>query len=429
MPRHCDDWIESFLAFTEHSEAPRIYRKWAAISAISAALKRKCVLNWHTKIYPNMFIALVGPPGGGKGTAIGPALDLLNEAGIQLVAQSITREALIKRLSESTESFLNEEGAYESHCSLTVFSSELAVFLGNNRPEFLSALCDIYDSLKDFKYETISRKEESIKGVYLNLLGGITPSLVKLCIPSNAIGNGLNSRILFVFAGGKGKRIALPFNSPNTDLTRHHLAMDLETIHVELRGKFRVDESFIKLYVPWYEITDKEFVTINQLEGYGERRATHLLKLCMILSASRDDTMIITGETFTRALEYLHELEEQMVKTFVGYGSNEMADVLPKVMRRISLTGTIEFSVLYKDFISDLSFLQMNQMLEALDSIGFCKVNYEGTKRIIRYVESYEDVSPAPVPPSSDTHPLPSQLPSETVQPCPPLPASGNKES
>jgi len=170
--RKLDDWIDSFMEFTKESEPPDSFRLWTAISVIAAALQRKVKISWgHITWYPNMYIILVGPSASRKGTAMGPGYDLLMDLGVTLAAQATSRQALISRMKNSTQSELNEEGKMEFHSSLTIFSKEFTVFLGYHNRELMSDLCDWYDCERRWKYETISRQTEEIIGVWVNIIG------------------------------------------------------------------------------------------------------------------------------------------------------------------------------------------------------------------------------------------------------------------
>ena len=62
--RNIPDWIEGYLAYTEDSEPPQLFKEWCAVSVIAAALQRKCKLEWGTTVfYPNLYIVLTAPAG------------------------------------------------------------------------------------------------------------------------------------------------------------------------------------------------------------------------------------------------------------------------------------------------------------------------------------------------------------------------------
>lgn len=96
-------WIREFLSYTEGIPSPYIYRKWAAITALSGALERRAYL-WTTKrlLFPNLFVLLVGPPGVGKSAAIEEVQDLWGKAGRFNVAPgSMTGKGVVDQLNPS----------------------------------------------------------------------------------------------------------------------------------------------------------------------------------------------------------------------------------------------------------------------------------------------------------------------------------------
>src|ERR1700757_4543912 len=69
--RKCQSWIESFLQHTESLESPRIFRKWAAISALAAVAEQKVyVVSGGERLHPNIFCGLIAHPGVGKTRSI-----------------------------------------------------------------------------------------------------------------------------------------------------------------------------------------------------------------------------------------------------------------------------------------------------------------------------------------------------------------------
>ena len=148
MPRKLNDWLESYLLYTENSEPPKLFHVWTGISTIAAALQRKCTLNWgRLRFFPNMYIVLVGPPGKvRKGTAMSFGRNLLSRLGIKMAAESTTREALVREIMNSQETLMNDEtGAISFHSSLTVYAPELVVFLGYNQQQLMMDLTDWFD--------------------------------------------------------------------------------------------------------------------------------------------------------------------------------------------------------------------------------------------------------------------------------------------
>lgn len=385
VKRILPDWIEGFLEYTEETEPPKNFKRWVGISAVAACMKRKCWLDWDivTTLYPNMYIVLVAPSGKGrKSTAMKPGLKLLREVGIEPVAESITREALIRKFkdAEFTELIDPATGAMRAHSSLTVFASELAVFLGcgYNNPQFISTLTDWFDSNDVWKYETKHQGKDEINGIWLNLIGATTPSLLQTTLPPDAIGGGLTSRMIFVYEPRKEKTI--PFSPVTKQLLalEQQLISDLEQIKAMV-GNFKIDGEFIDRYFPWYAASeDNPPFEDHNFDGYMERRATHIRKLAMIVSASRSNEMVIRAKDFDRALEIMRITEQKMPNTFSHYGARKDAGLMRTVLLTIaqaSQNGLMcKRSALIRKFGRDLNLMDLDHILDGLKKAKYIRM-------------------------------------------------------
>ena len=390
MPRELHDWIKSYELFTDNTEPPDLYRTWAAVSCIAAVLQRKCYLPWGSlTFYPNFYIILVGPPAARKGTAMGPAQDLLYDLDIKMASEAITREALIRELKDANDNIVDPKtGAISYHSSLTVFSPELTVFLGYNNPQLLSDLTDWFDCRKRWVYRTKTQGTDEIFGVFINIFGATTPDLIRATMPLDAIGGGLTSRMIFVYEENKAKIVPAPFYSASELALQTKLKSDLERIHL-LRGEFRPTEDFIAFWIEWYTnqgnnppISDKRFM------GYLERRPMHLIKLSMIINASRTDSMILDQPDLEHALNLLEITEIKMPRTFAGVGANSTSGVLAQVMAEIGNSKTISFSQLLNIFHQDADKKTLEAIIDTLESMKYAKRSYKSTGEItITYLQ------------------------------------------
>lgn len=331
------DWIKGYMKYTENSEPPRLFREWCAVSVIAAALQRKCWLEWGTvMMYPNLYVVLTAPAGKArKGTAMKPAQKFLNFLGIPMSAEAVTREALIQ-LIRTSETQIPEIGGV--HSSLTVFSPELTVFLGYSNLQLLSDLTDWFDCADSWTYHTKNSGTDPIKGVWLNLLGATTPDLIRSALPQDAIGGGLTSRIIFVYEEKKEKTVPFPFLSQEDKILHTRLQATLELIY-QMKGPFRVSKDFLEKWGDWYLKNDGKSpfgpVPCRVLDGYIERRPTQLLKLSMIMSASRGRDMIITAGDFEAALSLLKRTEVKMPQALGGVGAGQFSDLTYRVIEKL----------------------------------------------------------------------------------------------
>ncbi len=374
--RLTDNWLDSYLIYRDNSEPPILFNKWSGVSTIAACLQRKCYTDWETRIYPNLYIVIIGPSGlCRKGTAMSPCLAFLRGLGIQLSAEKITTEALIQSLAEATESITDlNTGIIKFHSSLTIFSKELSVFLGDTNSRMIDCLTDWFDCDDPWKYQTKNCGTNEIDAVWVNLIGATTPGMMRKLIPVEAIEGGLASRIIFVFGDRPAKIV--PYGTPSMEELElgTKLQRDLELIHM-LSGEFIPTDEYRETYMDFYLQHHKEkiFDDIN-LQPYLTRRPTHLRKLSMIMSASRGDDQRLTIDDFSRAYTLLTETEELMPNVFMGYGRSELAALMPQVMGVIaSKQDGMTLKELYAVFYRDTSQVELRDILTALCGIG--KIN------------------------------------------------------
>lgn len=391
--RKTSDWISSYLKYTERSEPPTSYKEWVAISVIASVLQRKCFLNWGELVfYPNMYVVLVGPSGKcRKGTAMGVGASILREIGIKMTAEAITREALIRDLSKSADTISDPNtGKTVLHSSLTIFSQELTVFLGYNNSQLLSDLTDWYDCRERWTYRTKNMGEDDIIGVWVNLIGATTPELIQSTLPRDAIGGGLSSRIIFVYEDKKSKSVPTPFLTKEDMELREDLLHDLEQISM-ISGPFEVTDQFVTRWIDWYMAHEKTpRFTDQRFAGYVERRPNHIMKLCIILSASERNDRVVTKEILDRAIDLLERTERKMQNVFSGYGQSSSADVMNRVMVLIGREGEITREEIMNQLYYDLEDSKhLDRILQSLEAMNYCRVIIadKGVVRV-KYVKS-----------------------------------------
>jgi hypothetical protein len=380
--RELPDWIDAWMEYTDNTEPPRLFRFWTAISVIASALQRKCHVKWGSSLvfYPNLYIVLVGPSGCRKGTAMGPGLDIIEDTGkIKLAAQATSLQALIRRLKETNYQDPDlETGTMQFHSSMTIFSKEFTVFLGFHNKELMSALCDWYDCDRRWKYDTISRKEEEILGVWVNLFGATTPSLIRSSMPLDAIGGGLTSRIIYIYEENIGKMVLFPMETEGERNLRELLLHDLNKITM-MSGRFRFTENFMDVWARWRNetINNPPFYD-NRFEGYISRRPNHVMKLSMIMASSRADggQMILTGDDITRAISVIEEAELKMQNVFGGVGKSDISELLFSSMAFLKSSKTSEVPVwqLAQRFKNDMDKITLDRVLATMEVMNIAKV-------------------------------------------------------
>lgn len=386
--RKLDDWLKGFLLWKDRSEAPLLYRTWTGLSVIAAALQRKCYTVIEGKVFPNMFVALIGPSGIRKGTAMSPGLSLLNAVGIKLSSNAVTRQALIRALRKSGDSGVPIIGGKLAiHSSLTVFSKEFTVFMGYKDLDFVAALCDLYDCDDRWEYGTKNEElSDTITNVWLNMIGATTPDSFISSIPEDAIGGGLTSRIILVYADKEEAIIPDPWNVPAEFQLEKDLITDLTEISGMI-GEFEKSEDFLNhRYLDWYEEARKKPPFDDaKFKGYNRRRAIHLIKVCMIVNASRSDDMVLDEQDFDKALEILTATERDMPKVYYGFGRSDFSGVLANVLTMLATHGEMRFGDLLDAFKFDCDISELERLLSGLSKSGHIKITHVEDGSIVKY--------------------------------------------
>ncbi len=380
--RLCHDWLDTYMSYTSNSEPPTLFRTWVGISVIAAALQRKCRLNWGMlTFYPNLYILLIGPSGTRKGTAMYPGQDLLRSIDIPMAADATTLQALIRRLKENNSStFDPETGITELHSSMTIFSKEFTVFLGYKNDELIAALCDFYDCDNKWKYDTKGAGTDEINGLWVNLLGATTPDLVASSMPTDAIGGGLTSRIIFVVEEKKAKTVAMPVLSEKQEQEKVDLLVDLENIAM-LMGSFKYSKEIESFWTTWYEKTDSMPPAIPdpKFSGYVQRRPNHVIKLAMILCVSRSNDMILQVQDFHRAIKLLEQTELKMPGVFSKMtGQNPIGSLIPNILSYLANVQEVSFNKMLADFYIDADEITLVRLLDSMDKMGYLQITYRG---------------------------------------------------
>lgn len=310
-------WLDAYLAFTAESESPEEYHLWVGLSCISAALRRKCFFNMgYFLLYPNLYIVLVGPAGRcKKSTAmrIGRAI-AGTVPGLEFSVDSTTRERMIMDLSQAYK---------DGQSATTVHSTEFASLLTSSGMDMVVFLTDIFDCPSEWTHKTKGGGTNKIKAPYLNLLGAATPEWIAKGLPLDTIGIGLTSRIIFIFQDTPRARDPFPELTPAQEKIQQYLINDLACIS-QIAGEYKFDAESKEAYRHWYKerFDDPNPSGDPRLSGYYERKPMHLIKLCMIVSASKRDDLVITMEDYVQALKLFERVEPHMQRVFSAIGRN-----------------------------------------------------------------------------------------------------------
>lgn len=379
MSRKLDDWLKHWLEYSSAWESPERMRLWAGVSAISAAMQRKC---WTfvkgQRLYPNMYVLLVGPPGVGKGNAMRVLPEWMREIDtIQLAPDGLTRRSFFSALEAAKvmPEILLEGGRAETellgvHHSLTAFIEELGVFLHAGDNDFIYVLCHVYDTPIQFHYKTEHAGENFIESVWFSMLSAVTEKGLKDIFTDQALEMGISARTMIIFSDEKIK-VDIFGVPPHREELEKDLKYDLRRIH-RVQGEYQFAEDAAAELVDW---ADKGFPPVPRdprFEHYNTRRFVQFVKLCMICAAAKRQDPVILKEDVFQAKTFLLDAERVMPQAVITLGANPYLELQQRAIKYINhvytqqTRGTTE-GELRRALTSELDPRYSDMILDELD--------------------------------------------------------------
>lgn len=312
--RKLESWIDEFVRHTDNLDAPVLFRKWSAITAIASIMEQKVSLRSGGGIlYPNLYTCLIGHPGTGKTRTIRKVKQYLQEIpDYHFAPTSLTTASLIDSLVDAKRLIIRLPDPPLDYNTMLIAADELGTFIHKYDDEMISVLSAFYDP---DPYGHNRRGKEikiKIKSPQLNLLCGSTPSNLIKFIPEGAWDQGFCSRLILVFSD---ERIVTDdFANTHRPLSTE-LIHDLKHINAQV-GEFSVTEEYRKLVFDWRDSGEQPQPNHPKLSHYNTRRRAHLYKLSMCSSIDQSSALILTAADFQRAKGWLEEAETFMADIF-----------------------------------------------------------------------------------------------------------------
>jgi len=358
-------FLTDYLHYTSDSEVPASFHRWSAIAGMGAMLERNIYLtHGHSTIHANQYLMLIGTAGTRKSTAIKLMKSLISQAGFtNFASERTSKEKFLCDLAgedgdaQVAEDILEKNlwgpGADTSSSdvrSVCIAADEANDFFGIGNLEFLSILGSLWDwNSGSYSNRIKTGKSVSITNPTISIIAGNTPTGFSVAFPPDILGQGFFSRLLLVYGEPNGKRIAFP-KIPDPQETTH-IVKRLQQIKSYHYGAITYTPSAEQLLTKIYNVSvappDMRF------DSYFNRRFTHLLKLCLIIAASRLSTHI-TEPIVVEANTYLTYIENLMSKALGEFGKSKNSDITHRILSHIESRDGCTLKELLKLVSSDL---------------------------------------------------------------------------
>ena len=353
-------WFRDYYDFAQDLEACPRFKFFSAACVLGALFSNRVWLqrgdeSLLPKLFPNVWVILLAPPGRGhKTSTINMAINCLEAAApdIRLLADKLTPESLVKTLSAPTRG----EGAIQigpTDATGLIKAPELSVFFGKQQYNtgLVSLITDLYDFRERWSSETIMRGKNILKNVCISILGGSTPTWLQKMLPEDAFTGGFMSRFVMCEMPGKYfKRRAFPRRIKGTPAW-DQIVDGMRRLQ-PMQGKMDWTREASDAYQAYYE---NLFPSGDvQRDAYQEREAEQILKIAMLLALSQEN-MIMTLEDFRLAKTIMETLKVETYPRIDHLTTHPRMQICQDIQELLTNRGSMHESELMKRLFRSLA--------------------------------------------------------------------------
>lgn len=345
MNKNKNDFLYNYMQYCDGNEVPKMFHKWAGISALSSLVSRRVWLDQGAfTVHCNLYVVLVGKPADKKSTAMNIARKLVSLLGVNVAPSSVTRERIYELMdSKNDQSGCNSEFEYNDEVfkvsQLALFCNEMVTLLssGGNALGMIEFLTDIWD--KDFHdIDTKNKGKNTIYGPNITILACMTPDQTAGLLKQEIITGGFSRRCIFVTPDSVAPPIAIPrLTEYQREAWDNCVRIGKELMQV--KGEFDFDDDGEAAYVKWYNKNHEEKLKVfNPIEVYYlNTLPRYVLQLAMLLSLSRDrNNFTLNAALIKEAVHILKPVQKDLADIFTGSGRNQLASVKSRIMSHLT---------------------------------------------------------------------------------------------
>ena len=347
-PRILPNWHKAWLEVTSTLPTSSLFREWAGLFCIGACLTRRIWLQTQvtmSKLYPNLFIILCGPPGTGKDVVMNPirrlwygSNDIAKGAGenegywINIGAKSLSAKGLIDTLADDQARLVLEtqtpKGIKKEYFhSVVLCVPELGTLLPEYNAGLMSNLCDLYNCDEKFDDKIRNGKSEPtiIENPHCAMLLGTQPAFLGSTFPEEAYGMGFFSRTILAHEAVPQRKAMYPEETAAgiEETNRLWLSLISDTHRLtRLVGEFSVPPD-VKERINQFHMYDCDDTALrhSRFADYNTRRSLHTQKMAMCFSVAHSDKLVMDHEDWDKALDLLFRTEVRMPDIFSNLNS------------------------------------------------------------------------------------------------------------
>lgn len=377
------DFIEEYLRVTARAESPTRYLWWGAISCISAVLRDNVWFDFPDrveKLYPNMYILLEGESSiVRKSTPFNVNKKLLSAVdNTKILAGGGSIPGILKILA-------NTETKGPKGGSAVIIAQELGAWFVDD-PQTIQHLTNMYEFHTKFDKYLASYDVPVVNNLCLSMFLGSNEKMMERIITDQAKFGGLLARTIYIKEKKrrhKDSGFEKDSVKPDSDIWNPAILFlkKLSTIS----GPAKFNEKARERYAEWYRGYElEEYHTGTGFEG---RLHSHILKMCIVLSAARSDfdqtiKNGITLEILDKSIEICSDLLPEYKKITYGSGSNVNANAIKAVTGLLFEQEATNFMMSRQKILfqlhGEVSGITLDEIMKDMEHAGLIEVKSLG---------------------------------------------------
>ena len=353
MARILDETDHLLRLYQHHagqSEVPTVFHVWCCLALTAACLGDRV---WYhkfrgSKLYPNLYVMLLGPSGCGKGEAINAMLNVMPRATLAYQGRA-TKAHLVDHLAK-----LSKNGGPGAKVFLITPELLQAVGEGPVAHELVTTLTDWYHGKIEYRDGTRTHGEKILRLLLPNWIAGTTREWLMKTVSVDEVKGGFFGRIVAIEGMYAIERFRRPLYPDDYDEIVAYLRARFRAL-TAIEGEFVMTAEAEEVEGVWY--AERPMPEDVDLIPTWRREHDLLLKLSMLLAVLERSELTIEARHVQQAMALC--------------GVSRAA--LPNLIRSASTTRDSQPSEVARALIRRLKVVDRTTLMQRLSGKGLNK--------------------------------------------------------
>lgn len=343
-------FFDRYFQYADTGDTPILYHRWSAISLVSTLLARNIwIENGDYKIFPNLYVLLIGSSGTKKENAINKVDTLLSKMNYSYYAHNKSSfEGILRELSQQAKNYIYKEDELLDSLILDdndkkdspiitqsyILHSDFPAFLGHGEESMLGGLSDLWQCKS---YYTVGKSRQipmEVPNPTINILVGSNKESLAHKIGKMDSFASFGSVSILVHSNPLG--IKVPFYPSSNPVLVNNIVNHLSEIQ-QISGQVHLTKA-VKDFLTDVEMSAPP-LELDLLKGYPSNRQNQLFKLVSTIAAM-DLTTTPTLDHCLFANTILANTEQYMSDALLGFGQGKYSHVINKILLLIQQSTT-----------------------------------------------------------------------------------------